>query len=186
MALLMKLSPILGSHMVQKYGESMELAYMSSSPWKIYGISHRLTKSWQRYELCQSVSKPNKYVFTGISLSGASSVNTSLLDTHLTSRTQVIRGRVRDESKPQTFNQLWSSDEQRRLEELLLVHPPEDVEQRRWEKIATALGNRSAQQVRHIYGPATTKCDEMESQTSQMCVGGCTFESHIFVRHVDF
>ena len=37
-----------------------------------------------------------------------------------------------------------------RLEELLIQFPPEEVEARRWEKIATALGNRTLQQVRMI------------------------------------
>lgn len=31
-------------------------------------------------------------------------------------------------------------EEQRRLEELLIEYPPEDVEMRRWTKIANALG----------------------------------------------
>ena len=34
-----------------------------------------------------------------------------------------------------------------RLEDLLTTYPPEDVEAKRWQKIATALGNRTPQQV---------------------------------------
>ncbi|XP_072129441.1 ZZ-type zinc finger-containing protein 3 [Mobula birostris] len=63
------------------------------------------------------------------------------------SRTQVIRGRICDDSKSETFNQLWSVEEQKRLEELLLKYPPEEVETRRWQKIADKLGNRTAKQV---------------------------------------
>ncbi|XP_078264291.1 ZZ-type zinc finger-containing protein 3 isoform X2 [Rhinoraja longicauda] len=63
------------------------------------------------------------------------------------SRSQVIRGRIYDDSKSETFNQLWSVDEQKRLEELLLKYPPEEVETRRWQKIADKLGNRTAKQV---------------------------------------
>ncbi|XP_067845962.1 ZZ-type zinc finger-containing protein 3 [Heptranchias perlo] len=63
------------------------------------------------------------------------------------SRAQVIRGRICDDSKSETFNQLWSVEEQKRLEELLLKYPPEEVETRRWQKIADKLGNRTAKQV---------------------------------------
>ncbi len=60
---------------------------------------------------------------------------------------QVVRGRVKDESKSETFNKLWSVEEQKKLEELLLTFPAEEVEARRWAKIAKALGNRTPQQV---------------------------------------
>ncbi|XP_069795407.1 ZZ-type zinc finger-containing protein 3 isoform X2 [Narcine bancroftii] len=62
-------------------------------------------------------------------------------------RAQVIRGRISADSKSETFNQLWSVEEQKRLEELLLKYPPEEVETRRWQKIADKLGNRTAKQV---------------------------------------
>ncbi|KAL7742010.1 hypothetical protein ACLKA6_018264 [Drosophila palustris] len=42
---------------------------------------------------------------------------------------------------------LWTNEEQRRLEQLLIEYPPEEVEMRRFGKIAKALGNRTAQQV---------------------------------------
>ncbi|XP_004518946.1 ZZ-type zinc finger-containing protein 3 [Ceratitis capitata] len=58
-----------------------------------------------------------------------------------------VRGRVVDQSKPETFNQLWSCEEQRRLEELLIEYPAEAIESRRYVKIAKALGNRTPQQV---------------------------------------
>jgi hypothetical protein len=38
------------------------------------------------------------------------------------------------------FLKLWTAEEQRRLEELLVEYPSEAVETRRWQKIATALG----------------------------------------------
>ncbi|XP_015604351.1 ZZ-type zinc finger-containing protein 3 isoform X4 [Cephus cinctus] len=59
----------------------------------------------------------------------------------------LVRGRAFDQSKPETFNQLWTTEEQRRLEELLIQYPPEEVEMRRWTKIANALGNRTPKQV---------------------------------------
>jgi len=59
----------------------------------------------------------------------------------------LVRGRAFDDSKPETFNQLWTVEEQRRLEELLIEYPPEEVEMRRWTKIANALGNRTPKQV---------------------------------------
>lgn len=59
----------------------------------------------------------------------------------------VVRGRVFEDHKPRTFNQPWTAEEQRRLEELLHQFPSEDVEMERWKKIAQALGNRTAIQV---------------------------------------
>lgn len=59
----------------------------------------------------------------------------------------LVRGRMFDDSKPETFNQLWTAEEQRRLEELLVEYPPEAVETKRWQKIAAALGNRTTKQV---------------------------------------
>lgn len=53
---------------------------------------------------------------------------------------QLIRGREYNESKPETFNKLWTVEEQRRLEDLLIEYPPEEIEMRRWTKIANALG----------------------------------------------
>lgn len=58
-----------------------------------------------------------------------------------------VRGRIFDQSKPETFNQLWTCEEQRRLEQLLIEYPVEPIEMRRFAKIAHALGNRTAQQV---------------------------------------
>ncbi len=59
----------------------------------------------------------------------------------------LVRGRVFEEGKPRTFNQPWTPEEQRRLEELLVQYPTEAVEMERWKKIAAALGNRTAIQV---------------------------------------
>ncbi|XP_033124281.1 ZZ-type zinc finger-containing protein 3-like [Anneissia japonica] len=60
---------------------------------------------------------------------------------------EVVRGRPLDGTKSGTFNQLWTVEEQRRLEECLVRFPQEEVEARRWEKVANALGNRTPQQV---------------------------------------
>ncbi|XP_062849900.1 ZZ-type zinc finger-containing protein 3 isoform X2 [Trichomycterus rosablanca] len=62
-------------------------------------------------------------------------------------RGQMIRGRLYHQSKPETFNQLWTVEEQKKLEQLLLKFPPEEVESKRWQKIADELGNRTAKQV---------------------------------------
>ncbi|CAJ0957621.1 unnamed protein product [Ranitomeya imitator] len=58
-----------------------------------------------------------------------------------------IRGRLCMDSKPGTFNQLWTIEEQKKLEQLLLKFPPEEIESKRWQKIADELGNRTAKQV---------------------------------------
>lgn len=62
-------------------------------------------------------------------------------------QSQMIRGRLCHQSKPDTFNQLWTVEEQKKLEQLLLKFPPEEVESKRWQKIADELGNRTAKQV---------------------------------------
>jgi len=53
----------------------------------------------------------------------------------------------RSQGRSENFNRLWTNEEQRRLEQLLIQYPPEEVEMRRFGKIAKALGNRTAQQV---------------------------------------
>ncbi|XP_061879272.1 ZZ-type zinc finger-containing protein 3 isoform X2 [Entelurus aequoreus] len=63
------------------------------------------------------------------------------------SQTQIIRGRICHPNKSDTFNQLWTVEEQKKLEQLLLKFPPEEVESKRWQKIADDLGNRTAKQV---------------------------------------
>ncbi|XP_027004446.2 ZZ-type zinc finger-containing protein 3 isoform X3 [Tachysurus fulvidraco] len=65
----------------------------------------------------------------------------------LGNRSQLIRGRPYHQNKPETFNQLWTVEEQKKLEQLLLKFPPEEVESKRWQKIADELGNRTAKQV---------------------------------------
>lgn len=72
--------------------------------------------------------------------------NTSIMTDNKT-EVQLNRGRVVDDSKPETFNQLWTVEEQKRLEELLIKYPEERIEMHRFAKIAKALGNRTARQV---------------------------------------
>ncbi|KAF0046568.1 hypothetical protein F2P81_000201 [Scophthalmus maximus] len=60
---------------------------------------------------------------------------------------RMIRGRICHPNKSDTFNQLWTVEEQKKLEQLLVKFPPEEVESRRWQKIADELGNRTAKQV---------------------------------------
>ena len=55
----------------------------------------------------------------------------------------LVRGRIFQTHKPITFNQPWTNEEQKRLEELLELHPTEETEMERWKKIAVELGNRT-------------------------------------------
>lgn len=58
-----------------------------------------------------------------------------------------VRGRKFTDNKPETFNQLWSCEEQKRLEELLEIYPEEPIEASRYKKIAHDLGTRTPVQV---------------------------------------
>eukprot|EP01117_Protostelium_nocturnum_P009554 TRINITY_DN3407_c0_g1_i4.p1 TRINITY_DN3407_c0_g1~~TRINITY_DN3407_c0_g1_i4.p1 ORF type:complete len:409 (+),score=108.68 TRINITY_DN3407_c0_g1_i4:310-1536(+) len=49
--------------------------------------------------------------------------------------------------KPKSFNQFWSNEEQKKLEELLVIYPEEEVSAQRWKKIASHLPNRMPRQV---------------------------------------
>ncbi|XP_068629059.1 ZZ-type zinc finger-containing protein 3 [Battus philenor] len=71
---------------------------------------------------------------------------TSLVKEEIDTTTKV-RGRKFTDNKPETFNQLWSCEEQKRLEELLEIYPEEPIEARRYKKIAEALGTRTPIQV---------------------------------------
>ena len=59
----------------------------------------------------------------------------------------MVRGRKFQTHKPITFNQPWTKEEQKRLEELLEIFPTEETEMERWKKIAGEMGNRTAVQV---------------------------------------
>lgn len=59
----------------------------------------------------------------------------------------MVRGRLYDESKPQTFNQTWTDEEQRKLEELLIKYPDEPIAWHRWVKISKEIGTRTPLQV---------------------------------------
>ena len=59
----------------------------------------------------------------------------------------MVRGRKFQTNKPITFNQPWTKEEQKRLEELLERFPTEETEMERWKKIASEMGNRTAVQV---------------------------------------
>lgn len=75
------------------------------------------------------------------------SSNVTMQQNDLTLSDELVRGRIKTEKKPETFNQLWTATEQQKLEELLLQYPPEEIEAQRWKKIAMALGNRTPLQV---------------------------------------
>lgn len=51
----------------------------------------------------------------------------------------------------------WTEEEKRRLEELLAIYPEEQVQSRRWAKIAAAIGTRTAGQVANRYNKLMVK-----------------------------
>ena len=59
----------------------------------------------------------------------------------------LVRGRIFQTHKPVTFNQHWTTEEQKRLEEKLETFSTEETEMERWKKIAAELGNRTPVQV---------------------------------------
>lgn len=59
----------------------------------------------------------------------------------------MVRGRLYNTRKPQTFNQSWTGEEQRKLEELLIKYPEEPIASHRWVKISKELGTRTPLQV---------------------------------------
>ncbi|GFY52898.1 ZZ-type zinc finger-containing protein 3 [Trichonephila inaurata madagascariensis] len=86
-------------------------------------------------------------------LSGDTSLSRRQL-TRLSSRaTQDLFKNCKDKSgnqrdqKPPKINHYWTAEEQKHLEELLVKFPPEEIESRRWEKIANCLENRTPVQV---------------------------------------
>ena len=95
---------------------------------------------WSKYNFTEQVSKrqlkPTSKQFS-LSEDGLNEASGDIL----------VRGRIYKNNKPRTFNQPWKIEEQRRLEELLVVHPTEEIEMERWKKIATELGNRTPVQV---------------------------------------
>ena len=91
---------------------------------------------WSKYNLTDQVSK-RQLKPTSLSEDGIKETNGDIL----------VRGRIYKNNKPKTFNQPWKIEEQRRLEELLVVHPTEEIEMERWKKIAIDLGNRTPVQV---------------------------------------
>ncbi|XP_077292180.1 ada2a-containing complex component 1 [Arctopsyche grandis] len=97
-----------------------------------YTIPELPSINWSQYGMSQQI--PNS---TKEKMSDSESENSNIF----------IRGRPFNQTKPQTFNQLWTCEEQKRLEELLKEFPEEEVDMRRWAKIANALGNRTPKQV---------------------------------------
>lgn len=90
-----------------------------------------------------------------------------------------VRGRLYNEKKPQTFNQLWTNEEQLRLEQLLIDIPPEPVEFRRWEKIAFALGSRTPQQV-------CSRVQKYFKKLEKAGIGPSTYRKNSYKKHAHF
>jgi hypothetical protein len=59
----------------------------------------------------------------------------------------LVRGRVYSQKKSVSFNQLWTPEEQAKLEKLLVKYPSEQTEAKRWEKIAKEMENRTPKQI---------------------------------------
>ncbi|KAK0083552.1 hypothetical protein PV325_008632 [Microctonus aethiopoides] len=97
---------------------------------------------WSRYNIIETDNRIRPQTRHGNFIPQIKTKNTEADDGKI-----LVRGRAFDESKPETFNQLWTVEEQKRLDELLIEYPPEEVEMRRWTKIANALGNRTPKQV---------------------------------------
>lgn len=71
----------------------------------------------------------------------------SICEKKIDDNKRLVRGRIFDDSKPETFNQPWTDEEQMRLDRLLEKYPEETIQMRRWTKIANELGNRTPKQV---------------------------------------
>lgn len=50
------------------------------------------------------------------------------------------------------YNLPWSEDEKKKLDELLLIYPEEEIQSRRYAKIAAAMGTRTASQIGNRVG----------------------------------
>ncbi|KAG8192283.1 hypothetical protein JTE90_002108 [Oedothorax gibbosus] len=89
----------------------------------------------------------SKYSFSGSSAFGRRQLTRlSTKTTHELLKNSKTKANFKDQ-KPNKIGQYWTAEEQKRLEELLVQFPPEDVESRRWEKIANCLENRTPIQV---------------------------------------
>ena len=77
--------------------------------------------------------------------------STSTYSTHtpvaVATSSPAVSSQVSEQRRPATFNQPWSVEEQRLLEQLLVKYPPERFEARRFGKIAAELPGRTTQQV---------------------------------------
>ena len=122
---------------------------------------------WDKYKIpsVSQVSKKPETRFRGSSRKSSTDDQKEKVDGILDCKVErnskgqfLVRGRVFDQSKPQTFNQPWTGEEQKRLEELLEEYPSEEVEMERWKKIATCLGNRTPIQVILLLVTSATYC----------------------------
>ncbi|PFX25938.1 ZZ-type zinc finger-containing protein 3 [Stylophora pistillata] len=99
--------------------------------------------------LCTAPSESNVYsVFGGgfvASRQGKTLERESLTSVFTPRGSELKNGQ--NDMKPVTFNQPWTTEEQAKLEKLLQIYPQEEIESKRWEKIAAALGNRTYKQV---------------------------------------
>ncbi|XP_013089209.2 ZZ-type zinc finger-containing protein 3-like isoform X1 [Biomphalaria glabrata] len=120
--------------------------YTSSANFSSFGARHMTRNKKNAPEnngATDQMQSLKSRLIQGITATATNSNDRSGSDSELV----VVRGRTKDSSKPQTFNQLWTEEEQQRLESLLIQFPPEEIESRRWAKIAEALGNRTPVQV---------------------------------------
>lgn len=57
-------------------------------------------------------------------------------------KTTAVKNKPHNVTKPETFGQKWTCEEQQKLEELLRKYPSEEIEMNRFRKIADALGKK--------------------------------------------
>ena len=124
----------------QRYTDDVEGVLAS-----LGGAAHS-TRHKQKRALLSGLSNSSR---THSNTTTSNTTNSTCSNTSTTSN-DVNRCESEPDSKqqrPATFNQPWSSDEQRLLEQLLHKYPPERFEARRFAKIAAEMPGRTTQQV---------------------------------------
>lgn len=124
-------------------GENLNLP----GPQEIIQIPHIDWEKYNVHSLTQGMRPKTRKRIHKESQSPHQEVTQETKDAPVVDGKILVRGRAYDESKPQTFNQSWSDDEQRKLEELLIKYPDEPILYQRWSKISKELGTRTPLQV---------------------------------------
>ena len=107
------------------------------------------TRQKQKRQLMSGI-RDSARIMCPASSSASTTTTTSASASASISSRSTMNGCVSSEPRrhrPATFNQPWTVDEQRLLEQLLEQYPPERFEARRFAKIAARLPGRTTQQV---------------------------------------